>query len=135
MSASPPEEPLASHASAAPIEEALAFDATVISRFFLDDREFYTGARDLFLQSAERGLEDLASRIESTDREGLRRLVHRLRSSAATVGAARFAHLCQLAEALDESSPLPTAWLQELSRSHHEFVEQSRLEKDVGSAL
>jgi HPt (histidine-containing phosphotransfer) domain-containing protein len=107
----------------------------VISRYFLNDRGFYTGARDLFLQSALRGLEELASCIEGKDREGLRRLLHRLRSSAATVGAVRFARLCQLAEALDESSPLPTSWLQELAHSHHEFVEQSASGKDVGSTF
>jgi PAS domain S-box-containing protein len=62
-----------------------------------------------FLESAKRGMQDLELVRKNQDLTGLAALGHKLKSSARTVGANKFADLCQELEKLKESGTLAEA--------------------------
>jgi PAS domain S-box-containing protein len=71
------------------------FDAGAISERFYDDFEMFQQARAIFLRQTRQGLAEAAGVSDALE---LCRLAHRIRGSAATLGAARLAQLCQRLE-------------------------------------
>jgi PAS domain S-box-containing protein len=82
----------------APVEAGNAlpdFDATAVAERFYGDLELFQQAREIFLRQTR---QQLASAAAISDALELTRLAHRIRGSAATLGSARLAALCQRLE-------------------------------------
>jgi CheY-like chemotaxis protein/HPt (histidine-containing phosphotransfer) domain-containing protein len=86
-------EPAAGTAS----DAEAAFDPQAIERYFMGETGLFVQARTLFIRQTREAFTEFGAlpRIEPAD---LRRLVHRLRGSAATLGATSLAHACLLVE-------------------------------------
>jgi PAS domain S-box-containing protein len=109
----------------APLELADSFDAAALADRFLGNAALYAKARDLFLQ---RTLATLHAMVEAAggDDEALRRLAHKIKGSAATIGAASLATLCAQVEAGGASAlGPPDAWLREATAALDDFAARS----------
>ncbi|MCC2635600.1 MAG: putative multi-sensor Histidine kinase, partial [Ramlibacter sp.] len=84
-----------------------AFDTNAIEERFYGDVELFQQARDLFLRQTRQGLAGAAG---IRDGRQLARLAHRIRGSAAALGASQLAALCQRLE--EEGEALAPAEMQ-----------------------
>jgi CheY-like chemotaxis protein len=107
--------------AAARAATACAFERDVISRLFQGKRELYAKARELFLQLAAPTLQTMFS--VSGDDKALRFHAHKLKGSAATIGAAALAQQCARIEGKGAAAMRdPAAWLQEATRALDAFA-------------
>jgi CheY-like chemotaxis protein/HPt (histidine-containing phosphotransfer) domain-containing protein len=90
-----------------------AFDPTALTERFLGNRALYAKARDLFLHHTGPALQEMAQ-AASRDDAALRRQAHKIRGSAATIGADALARRCAQVEA-DGTAAMtdPATWLRE----------------------
>jgi HPt (histidine-containing phosphotransfer) domain-containing protein len=83
------------------------FEAGAIEDRFFGDVELFQHARELFVRQTRQGLADA---VGMSDGQALSRLAHRIRGSAATLGAATLAAVCQRLE--DEGEGLAPEQMQ-----------------------
>ena len=93
--------------AAAAVQGLPNFDAGAIEGFFYGEIELFQEARELFVRQTRQGLADAGG---LRDAQSLARLAHRIRGSAATLGAVRLAALCRRLE--DEAASLVPAEIQ-----------------------
>ena len=101
-----------------PVLDAGVLDELVAS--VQGDRSFVVQLIEAYLTDGERQLQEIQAAVASGDVEGLVRPAHTLKSSSATVGAARLADLARSLEhsardahaddALGSAGMLPSAW-------------------------
>ncbi|MBE7368865.1 PAS domain-containing hybrid sensor histidine kinase/response regulator [Ramlibacter pallidus] len=102
--------PVVAPESAPPVEAAPAlpaFDSSAIEERFYGDLELFQQAREIFLRQTREGLQ---KSIGISDGLELKRLAHRIRGSAATLGAMQLAAVCGRLE--DEAEGLQPAQMQ-----------------------
>ena len=78
---------------------------------FLDNQPLFALARTIFLGRAQGDLRAIADAAQSGDAEAVRRMAHRLKGSAGTVGAVQVARLCDGPD-VDGTLPSPAEWLE-----------------------
>jgi CheY-like chemotaxis protein/HPt (histidine-containing phosphotransfer) domain-containing protein len=103
-----------------------AFDPQAVERYFMGETGLFGQARELFIRQTREAFTEFGAmpRIEP---EGLRRLAHRMRGSAATVGATTLARLClQLETAPDLEADQCRAKLREVALAFELFVQSSQ---------
>jgi len=120
--AAPPPPPAAAALGAA----GTAFDEAVLQAHFDDDGAFFAEARSVFLRQTGEALAGLAAAGEPFDAAAARRVMHRIRGSAAMVGARWLAAVCRRAEEA-EAAPRDAfaGWIEEAGRALEAFVQRS----------
>jgi two-component system sensor histidine kinase/response regulator len=89
------------------------FDAAALSERFLGNRTLFAKGRNMFLQRTLPELREMAD-AAGCDDVALRRLAHKIRGSAATIGACALAQRCADIEAGGRAAmPDGPRWLQE----------------------
>jgi HPt (histidine-containing phosphotransfer) domain-containing protein len=80
----------------------------------------------IFKSSVPGLLADLSHAVDANDRESIRRIAHRLKGSAANIGAKRLAAGCSLLEqsAKSSSEPIPTECFASIEE-HYKASEQA----------
>lgn len=103
-------------------EAGSPFDLAVLARLVGDDPEAIAEAVALFIAVNESWCEDVRSALARGDAEALGRLGHRLKSSAAALGAARLREACAALEAEAEAGPSPAALVAAARCAQHELT-------------
>ncbi|HVE53177.1 MAG TPA: Hpt domain-containing protein, partial [Ramlibacter sp.] len=124
------EAPAAEAPAAAAVQEEAKpalpdFEPNAIEERFYGEVELFQQAREIFVRQTREGL--LAAR-DTSDGQELRRLAHRIRGSAATLGAARLAAVChRLEEQAESLAPAQMqAGVQEAIAGLEAFIAQSQ---------
>ena len=86
-----------------------AFDPAALEARFMGIAELYAEARAIFLRTAAQSLRDVESALGQGDAVALRAHVHKLKGSAAMIGAPRLAALCLSME--EDGASDPAQWL------------------------
>jgi hypothetical protein len=99
-----------------------AFDAGVVQRRFLGDGGLFSEVRDLFVEQTRLLLQGLS---EQTDPVAVRKVMHRIRGSASTLGADRLAAVCLQLEEAGDAQPAPAGALAQARSAFEAFVKAS----------
>ncbi len=109
-----------------------AFDAEAIARRFYGDPTLFAQAREIFVRQTGAALRELGGG-PLPEPAALHRLVHRIRGSAAMIGASRLADICQrVEEGREGSQPRADAWLREAQGAFETFVRASQGDAAAG---
>jgi two-component system, sensor histidine kinase and response regulator len=95
-----------------PANDPALIDLTEFASMLDDDVEEMQRFLSIFLDSMQQGLHEMDAAFSQQDYVTVRRVAHKIKSAAKTVGAMGFANLCQTLEALnDTDAPMQAAEL------------------------
>lgn len=100
-------------------EPESSFDLAVLARLVGDDREAIADAVELFIRTGEAWRDDVSAAAGRGDADTLGRLGHRLKSSAAAIGAERLRHACQALETEADGARRPAALADAVQHAQH----------------
>jgi CheY-like chemotaxis protein/HPt (histidine-containing phosphotransfer) domain-containing protein len=101
------------------------FNVGAIKQYFLGDAGFFAQARELFIRTTGNDIEQMRSAVSTGDAEGARRVSHRIKASAATVGAELLSILCKQYETGEVEPSAGAAWVAEAAGAFDAFVQAS----------
>lgn len=93
-------------------------------RMFVDggpeeEKEFF----ELFINHSEQDIQNLATHLDNRDQENWRKAAHKIKGSAANLGAHQLSHICKTAEESFESSDEEKTSLLNRIRAEHDIVQ------------
>jgi PAS domain S-box-containing protein len=110
---------------AAPASLPPAFDETILHACFLGDEGLFATSRRIFERTTRQGLAELQEAIGAGDADRVLFVAHRLRGSAATIGAMRLAHCCGLLEQQRKAADALPPLLLAATQAFTDFLAQS----------
>lgn len=109
-----------------PAAGRVAFDRAVIGDFFAGDTELFAQAKEIFVRQTREALQACPDPLR--ERPAVRKLMHRIRGSAATLGATWLADVTQRLEHDETAGDAQVlAWLEEAHAAFAAFVEEAGL--------
>jgi PAS domain S-box-containing protein len=106
-------------------DQHAAFNREAIARFYLGDIGFFKESREMFVRAATGNLKDLGEVLGAGDEEAARRICHRFKGGAGSLGAELLSSLCARYEAGDIPLSGASQWLCDVAGAVDAFVRES----------